>query len=1016
MNNIVPKRGMNRDTLSGLGPNASSARPFRVEIERDESFDVTQLWATLRDNRKFVLGIASTLFFLVMLATMISTMAFKSSGRLYLGELDGKGAPAGSNDIDLSGGGQGDVSSEIEILKSQSLLTRAILDSGLNASVTPVGWKPPRFYRWWLSGRDPELLAVPENSLLADHAQLAESYRGELSFRVHVTGDTTYTLYHNEQAIGEGTLEQPLKTDVVSLTLHAGRRGNPHKGEDYTLVVQPVEDVVTNALGALTVTATAASTGGGESAKVVLLEFSDKSPRLAATFLRTLMDDYLDQRQAWKTENATAAETFVTRQLAGLRASLDSAEKQMAEYRAQTGGVALDGEAKSIIDQVGKYEEQRVAARLQVASLADIHRVLKEPNPPLEAYLLGESSDTVLVELASSLSKARQELTALEGRFASAAPEVRQQRAQVEAQLRSVRNYVSTRLARAQENLNALNQVVGQFETKLKRVPGAELGLAQLTRETEVYSRVYSYMLERQQQAAIVKASTVSKNRILDLPQPTYREDAPKLGLRLISAPLFLIFGALVVLGQRFFAATFQSESEVRRAVGYVPVYASIPRRLRARTSDRDDPRAELEVSSIDLTSGYTEAFRTLRTNLHQLGSAGHGRVVTVTSAQNGDGKTTSVFSFAATLAAEGKRVLVVDADFRNPTHHALVGRPGNEGMRDILMGDAIWQDLVWPVSLTSGDFHAIAAGQMAPAELLSSDRMTLFLAEARTQYDYVLLDAPSFPQIADALLLASVSDQVLTVVRLQNTLRKTLHEHVRRMSDFARGYALIINDSDAAMSRAPSPSTHARLGSGAVGSGVVGSGTRGLPQRAARNRFLVWTAAALLSSLAAALIVKSRRNAAADQANAAQRTELSANRTAGAGQGQSRPLPHSSGTGHSVLSAPPPDLSGVSLPSLAQPQSKEPEQTAAPAAQRAAEPQQSMLGNPRPARPGAPRRAPSPAAAAAPARRAVASEPAAPAPPKVEQQPEAPPPSTAPWGDDAPQPPRAEPLPDNPF
>jgi Mrp family chromosome partitioning ATPase len=331
-------------------------------------------------------------------------------------------------------------------------------------------------------------------------------------------------------------------------------------------------------------------------------------------------------------------------------------------------------------------------------------------------------------------------------------------------------------------------------------VPGAELGLAQLGRESEVYSRVYSYLLERQQQAAITKASTVSKNRILDFPQEPYREDAPKLLLRLLSAPLALLLGAVLVLLHRMFASTLQSASEARRAAYGVPVYASIPRRprIKGRTKTLSDAHS-IDVLARAPNSPFAEAFRTLRTNLYHWGPAEQGRVTLFTSPTPGDGKTTCVLSLAGILTADKKRVLVVDADLRKPSHHDLTDQGQGPGLRGILSGQCHWIDVVHPVRLSVGTYDSISAGKMAPAELLSSERMSRFVNDAKQHYDFILIDSPSFPLVSDALVLSDVADCVLSVFRLRNTPRKLAAEHVRGLSSAAEVYGAIINDAHAA-------------------------------------------------------------------------------------------------------------------------------------------------------------------------------------------------------------------------
>jgi tyrosine-protein kinase Etk/Wzc len=784
--------------LGVVGP-APQPAPIEIDPTADDGVDLAQLWGTLQDNLRFVVGVAAVLFCTVMFATMMSRMSFRSSGRLYLGELEtkAKSAANSSGDLDFSGGGQGDVSSEIEIIKSQSLVTQAILASGLNVEISPHGWKRPRFWQWLVGGRNPHTLDVPAQELAAVNTAIADNSRGALRYVANFTSDTGYELSAGGKVLGKGRLGLPLAVEGLTITLIPGSERAPVNGATYDVTVNALDATTDAVLSALTVAAPKAI-GTGEAAKVVTLEFFHTSPFASASFLRKLMMGYLGERQAWKTEDASAAETFVTDQLRSLRDSLDRTEQKLADYRSTHRVVVLDNEAKAMIEQIGKYEEQRVAARLEVASLNDMKRVLKTANPTTEAFLFGEAKDTVLEDLSQQLSESRNLLSEAEIQFGKASPQANQQRIQVEGRLEMIRGYVNSRTARAQENLTAMNGIIGQFEEKLKTVPGAELGLAQLGRESEVYSRVYSYMLERQQQAAITKASTVSKNRILDFPQMPYREDGPKLGLRLASGPLALVFGAILVLLSRYLSVAFQSDGEIRRVVGGLPLLGNLPRRPKARKmkeAEMDVP--EFAAAASDPASAYSEALRVLRANLmlSQLGTE-RARVVTFTSPVPGDGKTTTVMSLAATLARDGKRVLLVDADMRKPSHHKIAGYSNELGLRSVLSGLSAWQDVVHRIQVGSGSLDSIGAGKMAPAELLSSERVSRFLTDAREHYDYILLDAPSFPLVSDPIVLATVSDTVISVFRMRHTPRRVAVEHVRRLAPSAPSYALVINDS----------------------------------------------------------------------------------------------------------------------------------------------------------------------------------------------------------------------------
>jgi tyrosine-protein kinase Etk/Wzc len=730
-------------------------------------------------------------------------MQFRANGRLYLGELEpaGRQPSAAREDIDLSGSEKGDAASEIEIITSRALVTRAILKSGLNVDIQPAGVPAPRYLPWLASKRDPRLLDAGPRELRATETDLGEEASEDAAYRVKFVDASRYELWSGTRRVGQGELGEPLSADRLKLTLVPGSERGPRAGAEYALTVRPLEDVRARVFKLLEVSVPKAASSG-EPVKVVTLSFTDRSPLLGAAFLSTLMQGYLAERRTWKTENATLAEEFVTHQLAGIRESLDELQEKLASYRTKHRVVVLEDEAKALIEQVGKYEEQRAAARLQVAALSDIKKTLQSPDPPLGAYLLGESGDPVLQNLADSLSQAKQKLTDLDARFNPEAPELKQQRAQLNAQLEGIRNYVSSRLARAHKNEAAIGGIIGQFEGRLRTVPGAELGLTQLSRESEVYSRLYSYLLERQQEMAILKASTVSKNRVLDAPAPSYREDSPKLALRAASFPVGLLFGVLVLVARALLRDGFQSEAELKKSLGSLPIFASVPHKRKMIRTKRATPRSfPLPFEPPEME--FEEAFRMLRANLYYSQPNGAPAVVLVTSPQPGDGKTTCSLALTALFAADGKRALIVDADVREPSHCLGHGAPSFE---HALQGDCDWRDAVHRIATLYGEFDAIGASEGALPELLSSPAMAAFLAEARTVYDVIVLDGSSFPASSDALVLARMADCVLSVIRIGSTPRRLAAEHLHRVSLSCERLAVVANDLPRAKIRRSAP------------------------------------------------------------------------------------------------------------------------------------------------------------------------------------------------------------------
>jgi tyrosine-protein kinase Etk/Wzc len=385
------------------------------------------------------------------------------------------------------------------------------------------------------------------------------------------------------------------------------------------------------------------------------------------------------------------------------------------------------------------------------------------------------------VGLAGTLAESQEKLAAAETRFNAPAPEVQGLRAQVDAQLQGIRNYVKARLTRARESLHTLDGIVTQYQDKLKTVPSAEVGLAQLTRETEVYSAMYSQLLRQQQETGLIKASAISKNRILDPPEVPYREEMLRLGIGLASGPVGLLLGALFVVLRSVTSGRFQHIADVLRHLGSPPVLATVPHVVRR------DERLPLEC---------TEAFRTLRTNLYQACGREGGSVVLFTSPCSGDGKTMCAYLLTNSLARDGRTVLLVDTGLRRDPPGDSDDGAGEGGLGDVLRDRQEWRDVAREVRLTDGCvFHMIQGGGEDSTDLLASPAMLDFLDEVRGAYDFVLLEAPSYPAVSDTLVLSTLADYVVDVIRIEHTSRALATDNVRQLSASTSNYGLLLND-----------------------------------------------------------------------------------------------------------------------------------------------------------------------------------------------------------------------------
>ena len=177
------------------------------------------------------------------------------------------------------------------------------------------------------------------------------------------------------------------------------------------------------------------------------------------------------------------------------------------------------------------------------------------------------------------------------------------------------------------------------------------------------------------------------------------------------------------------------------------------------------------------------ESLRTIRLNLlHAYGSAGP-MVVTVSSPGSGEGKSFVVSNLALAFADQGLRTLVVDGDIRRGTMHHLLKLERKPGLTDLLAGDAADEDVIRKTAHERLDCIPSGTRMRNGPELLGSPAMRQLLARLRTAYDVILLDSPPLAAGVDPFVLATVTANLLLVIRTGRTERAVAHAHLDNLT-----------------------------------------------------------------------------------------------------------------------------------------------------------------------------------------------------------------------------------------
>lgn len=177
-------------------------------------------------------------------------------------------------------------------------------------------------------------------------------------------------------------------------------------------------------------------------------------------------------------------------------------------------------------------------------------------------------------------------------------------------------------------------------------------------------------------------------------------------------------------------------------------------------------------ITDINPKSPISEAYRTLRTNIDFSSIDEELRVIMLTSAGPGEGKSTTATNLAVVYAQNERKVLIIDADLRKPTMHHTFSKSNRLGLTNILAGKASAKEAISETHIPNLDILVSGPIPPNPSEILASKRMSAFLEELKTQYDLIVIDTPPALAVADAQIMSTKCDGVILVISAGTTKR----------------------------------------------------------------------------------------------------------------------------------------------------------------------------------------------------------------------------------------------------
>lgn len=511
--------------------------------------------------------------------------------------------------------------------------------------------------------------------------------------------------------------------------------------------------------------------------RLVAINYDSPVPVFSARAANALAEGFIAAGLERRFGASSYAKTYLEDQLKTTKARLEASERQLVSF-AQKENLVSSVEGQSLAGQnladlnsvLATAQDQRIRAQARWG------QAQSASGAALPADMLSNSIIRVLQQQRAQLQGTyQQKLQVFEVNY----PEMQQLKGQLDdldkqiaSELRNIRASVKAEYdaAAAQERL--LRGQLNALRTQALDVDGRSIDYNIIKREVDTNRQLYDGLLQRYKEvgvAADVRSNNIS---IVDRAQVPRQRFKPSLTLNLaIGLLLGLILGVLVAFVLEFLDDTLKTPEDIEQRLK-LAVLGIVPR-LHKQTP---------EQAARDPRSAFSESYRSVRTALQFSTDRGVPKVLLVTSAGPAEGKTTTALTLARNFAQMGKRVLLIEADLRDPSLYKVLGLRTGVGLSNLLAGEQKMAEAI--LNTEQARLKVILAGPLPPnpAELLSGSRLVSLLTIAAGNYDQVIIDGPPVMNIADAQILANAADGTMLVVHSGKTRITTAQAAIKRL------------------------------------------------------------------------------------------------------------------------------------------------------------------------------------------------------------------------------------------
>jgi len=521
---------------------------------------------------------------------------------------------------------------------------------------------------------------------------------------------------------------------------------------------------------------------------IILVQFTANDPKTAAAIVNSVIKHYMADKSQGRVSANTDANSELSRRVLESRNEISTLEHKIADTREKYNLV------QTRAGSVGQQQLEDLSSALTRASADRAQAVANYQRASTLARTGVASNDIAAVLGSSTISALRDKEAAADRHVAQLATTLGQGHPQyraAQAELTSLRGALAAEAQRVMASLGAQADAARareadlqrQLETAQKNAGGlaaVQSELQQLERDAESRRNVLQTLLQGEAQTAARKIGPEQSGvRVVSMAVPPAFPSSPKPKLAgLLGMMSGFAFGGLLSLVRGRRDNGFTRPNEIKSATGLAPL-AIIPRLAGGASI------AQRVIA--DPGGPEAEALRSLRTRLRFSGRGSVPRSVLFVSSVAAEGAAELTAAFARVAAIDGLRVLLLEGDLREPSLAGILKVPPSNGLIETLQGREHWQDQVQQDQQTSLDHLLVASAQPAANQLLDSMQLQNLVAEARDEYNLVVMDSQPIGNATQTMVLANIIDTVVLVVGAKRAKRVVVRDAIRTLTAASR-------------------------------------------------------------------------------------------------------------------------------------------------------------------------------------------------------------------------------------